>query len=99
MNKSQKQTYWFKRKEYGYGWMPATWQGWSVIVGFFVVLLAGTFIFEDIPRNTFSKELGLFAIVVAFAVAGVAWISLKKGPSPSWNWKGRDNSRPKKFKR
>ena len=31
--KMQQQTtkYWFKAKTYGYGWTPATWQGWGII--------------------------------------------------------------------
>ena len=33
---------WFKRKTYGYGWTPATWQGWLIIaVWIGLVLLNG----------------------------------------------------------
>ncbi len=26
--------YWFKAKNYGWGWYPATWQGWLILAGF-----------------------------------------------------------------
>ena len=32
--------YWFKRKLYGWGWTPATWQGWFAI-GVYVLLILG----------------------------------------------------------
>jgi len=32
--------YWFKRKLYGFGWMPATKQGWTVLA-LYVLFVAG----------------------------------------------------------
>ena len=29
---------WFKAKKYGYGWYPATWQGWLVILVYLTIL-------------------------------------------------------------
>ena len=34
--------YWFPAKTYGWGWgIPATWQGWTVSLAFFVLLFGG----------------------------------------------------------
>lgn len=42
-SKKNEKKFWFKRKRYGYGWAPSTWQGWLVIavyvVGIFVATL------------------------------------------------------------
>jgi predicted GH43/DUF377 family glycosyl hydrolase len=27
----QKRIFWFRAKEYGWGWYPATWEGWLVL--------------------------------------------------------------------
>ena len=31
---------WFRRKTFGLGWTPCTWQGWLVVLGFVVLTLA-----------------------------------------------------------
>jgi len=32
---------WFKRKLYGWGWVPVRWQGWLVIIVGIAILIAG----------------------------------------------------------
>ena len=32
--------YWFKPKAFGYGATPTTWEGWLVVLGFVIYLLA-----------------------------------------------------------
>ena len=44
--------YWIKRKTYGYGWQPATWQGYAVFVLFFACVVGNIFF-----RYDFSGEL------------------------------------------
>ena len=42
---------WFPAKRYGWGWgLPLTWQGWMVVVLYFVLLGAGTFVFDPDER-------------------------------------------------
>ena len=38
--KDNPEGYWFKRKLYGYGWTPATREGWFVLVVYIAVVLA-----------------------------------------------------------
>ena len=35
--------YWFKRKLYGWGWTPARWQGWVVLVVYIIGVMAFAF--------------------------------------------------------
>jgi len=30
--------YWFRRKLYGWGWTPATWQGWLTLLIFILII-------------------------------------------------------------
>jgi cellulose synthase/poly-beta-1,6-N-acetylglucosamine synthase-like glycosyltransferase len=32
-------TIWFKNKTYGYGWTPATWQGWGITIVYIIILI------------------------------------------------------------
>jgi drug/metabolite transporter (DMT)-like permease len=78
---------WFKRKLYGWGWTPVTWQGWLatlVYVGL-AVLFALT-----IDENSPPQEV-VFTFVIPVVLLTIAFIRVayKKGESPRWQW-GRD---------
>lgn len=87
-------TYWFKRRRYGYGWVPTTWQGWAVIITFLTLVIAGSVIFDKAPRDKISPELALYIAYVLILVAILAWISIKKGPAPRWRWGKRQDDDP-----
>jgi hypothetical protein len=88
-----KSSYWFKRKRYGWGFTPATWQGWAVVLGYLVVVIALVPAFLDAPDEVAAKEAGFFVILFTAATAGLILISLNKGPRPRWRWgrKAGDN--------
>lgn len=76
--------YWFKRKIYGWGWTPATWQGWLVVIVFVAIIL--TLVFSVDKASI--KEGGLinfFAPIVVLIVAMIG-ISYWKGEKPKWQW-------------
>lgn len=78
---------WFKRKLYGWGWVPVTWQGWLTTVVYigFVMLFALT-----IDENSPTREIAFtFLIPVAILTATFIRILYKKGESPRWQW-GKD---------
>jgi len=37
--KDNPEQYWFKRRAYGWGWVPATWQGWLTLLVFLGIFL------------------------------------------------------------
>lgn len=52
---AQERPFWFERKAQGFGWVPVTWQGWTVTFAWAVfTLLAYIFV----PRLTESRALG-----------------------------------------
>jgi hypothetical protein len=85
-------TYWFKRRRYGYGWTPATWQGWSLLAALIVlVLLPVPFIADDdgAGPEPWGYLFYVFVMVVLFILAAI-----KKGPTPHWRWGRRDGDNP-----
>ena len=88
---NQAKRYWFRRKQYGWGWTPATWEGWVTIVIFLAVfmLMYVPFIFHHDSNKT-----DLWWFLAKMLVWGVALIGVcyYKGESPRWEWGRRDDS-------
>jgi len=85
--KKNNNNFWFKRKRYGWGWIPVTWQGWLVIVVelLFIFSLSGVLL-KDVPKNTYQSEVGIFLILVFLSTLLLVFITYKKGPKPKWRW-------------
>ena len=79
---------WFKAKLYGWGWTPATWQGWLVILVYITLMLTLVFTAEEyVPTNHDSGTNVLThtlpMIVLTFLLI---YICYKKGEKPRWQW-------------
>lgn len=76
--------YWFKRKVYGWGWVPSTWQGWLVLVFFLAVFvwLLVSFTHEPDPDAVAWQFLAK-VFVWAAALIGVCYLT---GEPPKWQW-------------
>ena len=73
-------TLWFKRKTYGWGWYPSTWQGWLVIAVYIAIIFA---LGLTIDENSTQKEVNLiFVLPVLIATTALVTISYKKGEKP-----------------
>lgn len=83
--------YWFKRKRYGWGWIPVTWQGWLTIGVFATILVGGAAAIGVTEPNEFTKELGFYLLFVAVAVAMLIRVGLDHGPRPRWRWGRSEN--------
>ncbi|MBT3249806.1 MAG: hypothetical protein HN846_02375 [Candidatus Pacebacteria bacterium] len=87
---------WFKRKRYGWGWVPVTWQGWLVIVVEILFLLSlSKILLEDVPQNTYQGEVGIFLAIVFLSVLILIFTSHRKGPKPKWRWGKKKSDNPK----
>ena len=83
--KDNPQGYWFKRKLYGWGWVPVKWQGWLVLLVFVVVLVWDTIRLNssqhsvsDFLINLVPQAFILFVILIA--------ICYLTGERPKWQW-------------
>jgi hypothetical protein len=76
--------YWFKRKLYGWGWTPVTWQGWVVII-FYVALVCA---FAFTVNETSPKEEVLFTAILPITLLTITLIRIcyRKGEKPGWVW-------------
>jgi len=91
--KDNPKRYWFRAKLYGWGWTPATWQGWVVIGIFFVLLLWNAFSLPGNDRAT-TEDLGKFFARLVVIIAGILAIAWKTGEKPRWQW-GPPKKRPR----
>ena len=76
--------YWFKAKKYGWGWYPGTWQGWLIVAAYVVVVVGGTFIWEE--NDPAGNYLVDFLFVVFGMTALMILVCFKKGEEPHWRW-------------
>ncbi len=68
-------TYWFARKTFGWGWTPASWQGWLVTGGFLaIVFLLG----RVFPPAT--HRIDYFGGIIAASVLLLTVVMLKGEP-------------------
>lgn len=72
---------WFKRKTYGYGWTPTTWQGWAVIVVWLIL-------FYFAVTKIDSEIVKLVSILILTGI--LIFVSYKKGEKPKWQWGKKD---------
>ena len=71
---------WFPAKRYGWGWgIPVTWQGWAVLIGWVVLLLAGV-------SWTLPEHPTLHLIFVVAMIAALMAVCYAKGERPRWRW-------------
>ena len=85
MDKRRPSEIWFPAKRYGWGWgIPVTWQGWAVLVGYFVLLF---FLWTVLSPD---RHPTIFAIAMIGSTAGLIFICYKKGERPAWRWGGDD---------
>lgn len=76
-------TIWFKNKRYGWGWYPATWQGWFVLL-LYMALIVYSFRSSDIRSHSGSDTLiNLFPRLVLGTIILLV-ICYVKGEKPRW---------------
>lgn len=82
--KDNPQKYWFKRKLYGWGWTPATWQGWIVLLIYISLVFFFAF---TIDKNSPASEI-MFTLILPIVLMTIALIRIcyKKGEKPKWQW-------------
>jgi len=80
--------YWFRAKLFGWGWTPATWQGWSVIFLYAILISILVYIREkNIPGNPDSgSNILTFALPIIVLTILLIIIAYKKGEKPRWQW-------------
>jgi hypothetical protein len=80
--------YWFKRKLYGFGWIPATTRGWGVL---------GVYVFFVIGLSLWSESNVADSQAVTHIIAPMLLVTLlllvityKTGEPLKWQWGKKD---------
>lgn len=82
--KNNPEGYWFKRKLYGYGWVPVKWQGWVTIgVWLLLVIVFSLTIDESSPPR---EVIFTFVMPTVLLTGLLIRICYKKGEKPRWQW-------------
>ena len=91
--KDNPQGYWFKAKLYGWGWDPATWQGWLVLL---VYIMAVALFALTLDENSPPREVVFtFILPTVLLTATLLRICYKKGEKPRWQWGSGDTYKDK----
>ncbi|MGO2354360.1 MAG: hypothetical protein ACTH58_06460 [Marinomonas foliarum] len=90
---TDKKTVWFPAKDNGWGWgKPTTWQGWIVLVAYFLAVVVVSFRFDP------KIELLNWAISVVACTIFLIGMYVWKGEAPNWKWKTIEKDKRKWFK-
>ena len=86
---SENKKIWFKSKRYiGWGWYPATWQGWLILAVYLILAIS---LAAHVPDDTASigQVVGKFLLPL-FALTGLLiFVCYKTGEKPVWHWLGK----------
>ncbi|MCR4278936.1 MAG: hypothetical protein NUV81_03490 [bacterium] len=85
---------WFRAKNFGYGWQPATWQGWLILFGF-IGFMMWDFQKLDLNSHSASDTLRPFVIHLILAIILLLGICYRFGEKPEWRWNGKPIKRIK----
>ena len=72
--------YWFKRRRYGYGWIPVRWQGWAVLTVYLIVIISSA---NELEKG---EDTLLYVIMLALSTISLLVIARDRGPRPKWRW-------------
>ena len=72
---------WFKRKTYGWGWVPSSWEGWLVTAIFVIYIISISIRYEN---GLLAPEFFSYRLLLSTAI--MVMIAYKTGPKPEWRW-------------
>lgn len=85
---------WFRRKLYGFGWTPISWQGWVLTFGYLGLFLLLTLMDDrSTPEQDVTFSLNLPAILLTVTYILIVYI---KGETPRWQWGKRTEDHSEK---
>lgn len=94
MSINTEHNYWFKRRRYGHGWTPVTWQGWAITIVFLAVILGSTALLMSTPQHQISTNLWVYFAIIVVDIAGLIYVARLKGPTPKSRWGKSDSDNP-----
>ncbi|NCN45757.1 MAG: hypothetical protein COU63_02295 [Candidatus Pacebacteria bacterium CG10_big_fil_rev_8_21_14_0_10_36_11] len=88
MSKSKKlapkKKLWFRRKLYGWGWFPITWQGWLVLAVYMLLIFLLTLLLDN--EVVYSKGFFGLLLPIILLTLLLIYITYETGEKPRWQW-------------
>jgi uncharacterized membrane protein YraQ (UPF0718 family) len=79
--------YWFRAKKYGYGWEPATWEGWLVMALFFAgAIYIGIHAERAFENGRMLEDFAVPLVVLVGLLLAICW---RTGEKPRFQWGGK----------
>ena len=85
MNEFSEKKLWFRRKTFGWGWQPSSWQGWGVITLYFLGVLSDALFDKAHTMQTLGQALQFFFRIIIMTTF-LLIICYKTGEKPAWRW-------------
>lgn len=79
------QKLWFKAKKYGWGWYPASWEGWLITILYILFILYRA---NKVSAmfDTESSFIFRYTFEIIFMTIPLILICYLKGEKPKWRW-------------
>jgi hypothetical protein len=77
--------YWFKSYKYGFGWYPASWQGWIVILIYGLNIYFGIHFFGEHISGKINTLIAYLPVLILTTVM-LFIIVVKTGEKARWRW-------------
>jgi hypothetical protein len=87
--------YWLKAKQYGYGWYPATWQGWLVILVFVALMISNALRIDSIPQPEGYIPTNFILQTIVLVVLLII-ICYNTSEPAKWRWGVKDKKHESK---
>lgn len=84
-----KEQYWFKANKSGYGWHPANWKGWVILLLYLFFLLQSFYEIEITSLSVSDTLINFIPRLLIFTGLLIV-ITYLKGESITWGAKGKD---------
>ena len=81
----RKNKLWFRRKTYGWGWTPITWEGWFVTLLVIVIPIAIRLTLKALEFERTTQYFYAWASV-PILLMGLTLICFRYGEKPKWQW-------------
>ena len=76
--------YWFVSKKFGWGWTPATKEGWVVLAVYLIFIFFHAYIYSINPQNIIYNIV--YFVDIFTATITLILICFLTGEKPRWRW-------------
>lgn len=83
-----------KRRRFGYGWTPVTWQSWLFIGLQLVIIFAAATSLPAKPTQPTASELLRFFTILGASIGTIFLYTAQAGPKAKWRWGKKPGDNP-----